>query len=137
MTIEKYLGKWIMDTSRSNYQLGDPPQKGTYDIIQEDDRLVFLMDWVDQAGDQKQMSFSEICDGEFHPYHNSPAVDEIQLQLMDGPILQSLAKKDGIIIMEAQRELLSEQLMKVTMGGPLPDGSSYQNISFYEKPATD
>lgn len=133
MSVEKFLGKWTIDSERSEYQLGDPPKQGTYEIVQEENKLTFLMDWIDQADEHKQMSFSEICDGEFHPYEASEAIDEIKLELLDGPILESLAKKGEMIVMTAQRELLSDSLMKVTMGGPLPDGTAYKNVAFYEK----
>ena len=133
MSLEPFLGKWKLISERCRYEIGEPPQKGTYEILRDGDRLTFLMDWVDQAGEGKQMSFSEICDGTFHIFEDSPAVDEIKLSLLDAANLQSLAKKDGVIIMTADRELQTNRLLKVTMGGPLPDGTNYSNISFYEK----
>lgn len=133
MSLKKFLGKWTLIPEKCSYQLGQPPQSATYEIIQDGRQLSFLMDWVDHTGAHQQMSFSEICDGDFHPYEGIDTVDEIQLSLLEGPNLQSLAKKNGKIIMTASRQLISANLLKVTMGGPLPDGDAYTNISFYEK----
>ncbi len=131
--IDNFLGKWSLVPEKSDYGLGAPPKQGTYEIVQDGDTLTFLMDWIDQAGKHKSMSYSEICDGKLHPYTDSEMADQISLTLVSESILTSQARKGDMVVMDATRELLDKNLMKVTMSGPLPDGTHYQNIAFYEK----
>ena len=131
--LEKFLGKWTLVPEKSDYGLGQPPQSGTYEIVQEGERVSFLMDWIDHEGEHKTMSFSEVCDGKLHPYEGEGPVDQISLTLEGDSFLNSQARAGGAVVMDATRELLSETSMKVIMGGPLPDGTAYQNIAFYEK----
>ena len=131
--LDKFLGKWRLIPERSDYGLGPPPRSGTYEIVKEGDSITFLMDWIDHEGEHKTMSFSEVCDGELHPYEGEGPVDQISLSLEGDSFLNSQAIAGGGVVMDATRELLSDTLMKVIMGGPLPDGSTYRNIAFYEK----
>ncbi|MFK7803590.1 MAG: hypothetical protein AB8G95_18285 [Anaerolineae bacterium] len=131
--LEKFLGNWSLIPEKSDYGLGQPPQQGTYEIVADGKKVTFLMDWIDHEGEHKTMSFSEICDGQLHPYEAPGPVDQISLTLVDEANLNSLAKNGDVVVMNATRELLSEKLMKVTMSGPLPDGGDYRNIAFYEK----
>lgn len=131
--LDKFIGKWSLIPEKCDYELDQPPQRGTYEIVVDGERVTFLMDWIDSVGEHKTMSFSEICDGQLHPYEAPGPIDQISLTLVDEVSLSSMAKAGDVVVMNATRELLSEKLMKVTMSGPLPDGGDYRNIALYEK----
>lgn len=131
--LNRFLGKWTLIPEKCEYGVGEPPKQGTYEIIAEDDQVTFLMDWIDHFGEHKTMSFSEVCDGQLHPYDGPGLVDQIILTLDGENVLSSVAKSGDVLVMNATRELKSDNLMRIVMSGPLPDGSEYQNIAFYEK----
>lgn len=133
-TIEKFLGLWTLQPEQADYEIGNPPQEGTYEItLLEDNKVNFGMAWVDQAGQSHSQSYAEIADGRLHPHENSAVADEISLTLKSDTLLESVARKDGIDILTAERHLLADDQMKVIMSGPLPQGGRYQNISIYKK----
>lgn len=131
--IDKFLGKWELVSDQSEYDLGTPPTAGTYEIIQDGDQLTFNMAWIDAEGQDHQMAYSEICDGQFHPYANTEIADEICLTLQSDTVLASVAKKNDAVVLSAKRVLESDSDLKVIMSGPLPNGRIYHNIAFYKK----
>jgi len=131
--IEPFLGLWKLIPEQSKYESGTPPQSGSYEIIGDGQQLTFKMDWVDSTGQQKQMTFSEICDGQFHPYADNSAVDEICLKLASPTLSESHAKQSGELQFSASRELLSNHSMKIIQSGKKPDGTWFKNISWYKK----
>ena len=133
--IERFLGKWTLESEKAAYELGQPPKSGTYEIINNDGVLTFKMAWVDSNDKSHAMEYAEICDGQFHDYHVKEIADEICLNLANESLLESTAKKGGNVVLSAKREVISNSSMKVTMSGLTPDGSTYNNVSWYTKPA--
>lgn len=131
--IDNFLGKWKMLPEMSVYAAGEPPKSGTYEIVQDGKKLTFIMDWVDAAGEAKHMAYSEICDGQFHPYTDAPIADEICLTLESDHILKSVAKLAGKVKLTAIRETTPQGQLKVTMSAKTPDGTPFGNHSTYQK----
>lgn len=131
--IEGFLGKWQMRAKMSSYAVGKPPKSGTYEILQDGYKLTFIMDWVDAAGETQHMTYSEICDGQFHPYADAPIADEICLTLRSDRILESVAKLAGEVKLTAIREITAEGQLKVVMSAKTPDGTAFSNHSIYQK----
>ena len=131
--IDKFLGKWELVAGQAKYELGPPPSAGTYEIIADGDRLIFKMAWTDGEGNDHEMAYSEVCDGEFHDYPSAEIADEICLSLKSDKLLESSAKKNGEIVLSAKRELVSDSDLKVTMSGSLPNGAVYSNVAMYKK----
>ena len=133
VSIDKFLGKWELVADASEYKLGSPPSSGTYEIIADGDNLTFKIAWSDSEGNDHEMAYSEICDGEFHDYPFIEIADEICLSLKSDNLLESAAKKKGEIVLSAKRELISDSLLKVTMSGPLANSTVYSNVALYKK----
>ncbi len=130
---DKFLGKWEFVPDQSTYEMGSPPLSGTYEIVQDGEKLIFKMVWRDVDGESHELAYSEVCDGKFHAYPHSDIADEICLRLKRDDLLTSSAKKNGEIVLSAERELISDADLKVTMSGLLPDGSDYRNVAMYKK----
>lgn len=131
--IEGFLGKWQMQPALSNYELSEPPKSGTYEIVQDGNKLAFIMDWVDAASEAQHMAYSEICDGQFHPYTDAPIADEICLTLKSDTQLESVAKLNGEVQLSAIRTIIDNHQLKVTMSAKTPDGKPFSNHSIYIK----
>lgn len=131
--IERFSGKWTLVSGKAVYELGEPPQSGSYEIIENNGVLTFKMAWVDSKGNSHALEYAEICDGEFHDYPVKEIADEIRLNLTNPDLLESTARKNGKTILSAKRELISYHQMKVTMSGLKPDGTAYDNVSWYAK----
>ncbi|MDX1417028.1 MAG: hypothetical protein R3293_22680 [Candidatus Promineifilaceae bacterium] len=130
---DQFLGTWELLPEKSRYDEGFPPVKGTYGISADGDRLTFEMAWTDVTGEAHQMAYSEICDGRFHPYADADIADEICLTLKSDALLESVAKKNGITVLIAQRILRTNTELQVIMSGPLPSGGAYRNVAYYKK----
>lgn len=134
ISIAPFLGIWALDPTQSEYQLGTPPQRGTYQLVPEGEQIAVAMDWTDAADKDFHMVYYMIPDGQDHPYPDSPAVDAIQSTLLDARTLETLSKKDGKIVASGLRELVDDgKTMRVIQAGKLPDGSTFQNIAVYLK----
>lgn len=134
ISIDPFLGVWELDAEQSEYQVGTPPQRGTYQLIPEGDRIAVAMDWTDAAGKDFHMVYYMTPDGQDHPYADSAAVDAIQSTLLDAHTLETLSKKDGKIVASGLRELSDDgKTMRVIQAGELPDGSTFQNVAIYLK----
>lgn len=133
-SITPFLGIWAFDPAQSDYQLGAPPQQGTYQLVPEGEQIAVAMDWTDAAGKDFHMVYFMIPDGQDHPYPDSPAVDAIQTTLLDARTLETLSKKDGKIVASGLRELADDgKTMRVIQSGVTPDGQTFANVALYHK----
>lgn len=134
ISIAPFLGIWALDPAQSEYQLGTPPQRGTYQLVPEGEQIAVAMDWTDAADKDFHMVYYMTPDGQDHPYPDSSAVDAIRSTLLDARTLETLSKKDGEIVASGLRELVDDgKTMRVIQAGKLPDGSTFQNIAVYLK----
>lgn len=135
-SIEPFLGTWELDPAASNYELGAPPQRGTYQLIQESEHVAVVMDWTDAAGKDFHMIYHMTPDSVDHPYPDSPAVDAIITALVDARTLDTVSKKDGQVVATGRRELSDDgETMRVIQSGKTPDGNSFANIAIYRRRA--
>ncbi|PCJ27099.1 MAG: hypothetical protein COA96_04070 [SAR86 cluster bacterium] len=109
--IENFLGKWKLSPEEALYEFGTPPSSGTYEIIKNGETLIFNMEWMDSKGESHNMSYSEICDGNFHELKDVPVADELRLTLKSNTLLESDARKNGVTVMSAQRELVTVNIL--------------------------
>lgn len=130
MSIKNFLGKWELMPERSTYQQGTPPARGSYTIAQDGEKMTFTMEWTDSEGQDHNMAFAEVCDGEFHPM-DSPVADEMSLTLVSDTELNSDARKDGVHILAANRKLIAPNELEITQSGLLPSGEWFHNLSYY------
>jgi hypothetical protein len=131
--VQKFLGTWILQPEECRYESGEPPISGMYSISLQDETLWFQMVWTTIEGKEFKVEYCEIPDGEEHPYENKQLVDSIRLTPKSATVLESEGFKDDLLSMRATRELIEEDLMKVTFEGMLPEGQSYYNISVYKR----
>ncbi len=136
-SIEPFLGAWELDPAQSQYELGAPPQRGRYQLLQEnpnEPRVTVVMDWTDAAGKDFHMIYYMTPDGADHPYADSPAVDAVQTILVDARTLETISKKDGSVVARGRRELSADgNTMRVTQSGKTPDGAAFANVALYHK----
>lgn len=136
ISIEPFLGIWELDAAESQYELGAPPSRGVYQLIQESEQVAVVMDWTDAAGKDFHMIYHMTPDGMDHAYADSSAVDAIVTTLVDERTLETLSKKEGAIVARGLRELSEDgQTMRVTQSGKTPDGNAWTNIALYRKRA--
>lgn len=132
-----FLGTWELDPAQSEYELGEPPQRGTYQLIRENsasEEITVAMDWTDAAGKAFYLVYTMTPDGQEHAYADSVAVDAIQTTLLDARALETLSKKDGVVIARGLRELSDDgKTMRVIQTGKTPDGSMFTNVAVYWK----
>lgn len=134
ISIEPFLGVWELDVAQSQYELGAPPARGQYQLIQENEQVAVVMDWTDAAGKDFHMVYYMTPDGADHPYADSPAVDAIQTTLLNARTLETISKKDGTVVATGLRELSEDgNTMRVIQAGKTPDGNSFRNVAVYRR----
>ena len=128
----KFLGTWILQPHLSNYEQGDSPSAGTYQIMEVEGRIVFRIDWRDADDKEHQVEFNGIADGTRVPFAGGELADELAIVSVSPRELNTYAYWQGREIMVAQRQLdPSEQAMRVTQLVRFPNGSHVANTSVY------
>lgn len=134
ISIEPFLGMWELDAAHSTYEIGAPPERGMYQLIQEAEQVAVVMDWTDAAGKDFHMIYHMMPDGQDHAYEGSPAVDAVATTLVDARTLETVSKREGQTVAVGRRELSEDgKTMKVTQSGKTPDGTAFDNIAMYRK----
>lgn len=132
--LEGFLGIWTLNPARSKYELGQPPQAGTYILEPDGDGLKVSMKWVDANNNEHSQVYRGIPDGKHYPYTENPAVDAMTMTLIDAKTLDTSALKEGQIVSYARRVLSDDgATMTITMSGKTPQGTEYTNLAIYEK----
>lgn len=127
-----FLGFWVMDTTQNEYEVGTPPQFGSYLIEDEGDAYKFTMAWTASDGQSFQMEYRTIPDGQEHPFENPAQVDALRTTRVDERTLDSESIKNGVVIAHGRRVLSEDgQTMFITQSGNRPDGTRFENRSVY------
>ncbi|ERI07513.1 hypothetical protein [Aneurinibacillus aneurinilyticus] len=131
---KRFCGRWSLRPEKSWYEFGAPAQRAEYRIKQEDDRLEIAIEWKSSDGHTFTMTNQFIPDGQEYPYHDPLIADTVSATFANDRTLDTTSLKDGEIILHARRELLEDgRSMIVTQTGKTAQGTSFSNISFYER----
>jgi hypothetical protein len=130
-----FLGLWQLIPESCQYEQGDPPASGSYQIAEnKDGTLEFTATWVDAAGTSGSVSFSGFPDGTKMPFAAGELADALAIEAVSARELNSYAYLDGKELMVAQRQLdASRDAMRVTQVVRLPNGESPGNIAIYRR----
>src|SRR3954452_13202421 len=109
ISMEAFLGMWELDTAHSAYEIGAPPERGLYQLIEDPStgsgQVAVVMDWTDAAGKDFHTIYYMNPDGQDHAYEGSPAVDAVATTLLDARTLETVSKKEGETVAVGRREL--------------------------------
>ncbi len=133
MSFDNFLGKWVI--SESHYEMGTPPQSGSYTIsIEKDTTLRFDMEWIDSQGQSHSMYYLSNVDGEMHKYENKSVADYVKSTLVNPRRMLTSSFKDDKETSVASRDVSEDgQEMIVLQSGFLPTGEKFTNKSIYVK----
>lgn len=130
--IKAYLGTWILDPDISRYEQGTVPLGGRLKIVEKDGEIGFFMKTVEGDGESVEANFAGIPDGHDRPMPENPFADTLSLSLnIDGDLI-SEAKRGGLTIMEAKRELNEDgSQLTVYQTVHVLDSGSFTNEAVY------
>ncbi|WP_346892409.1 hypothetical protein [uncultured Roseibium sp.] len=132
--ITPFLGTWILDVEASDYEQGEPPKSATMKIEDNFGMVTFAMSQVTAEGETVDDEFSAMPDGPEIKLGKSGLVDAMRLVFNGDRNLVSEARRGGLTLMKAERELSEDgQTLTVTQTVHLVDVASFTNISVYRK----
>ncbi|OJJ09906.1 hypothetical protein [Roseibium sp.] len=132
--IAPFLGTWILDSEASEFEQGDPPKSATLKIEDNFGMAVFTMNQVSADGDVTNDSFEAVPDGPEVKLGKSGLVDAMRLVFANDRNLVSEARRGGLTIMKAERELSEDgRTLTVTQTVHLVDVASFTNVSIYRR----
>ncbi|TYC49737.1 hypothetical protein FMN50_23795 [Rhodobacterales bacterium] len=132
--IAPFLGTWILDTEESDFEQGSPPKSATLKIEDNFGMAVFTMNQVDVEGVVTNDTFEAVPDGPEVKLGKSGLVDAMRLVFQSDRNLVSEARRGGLTIMKAERELSEDgRTLTVTQTVHLVDVASFKNISVYRR----
>ncbi|AQQ04625.1 hypothetical protein B0E33_14455 [Roseibium algicola] len=129
-----FLGTWILDTEESDFEQGEPPRSATLKIDENFGVAVFTMNQVAFDGEVTNDTFEAMPDGPEVRLGKSGLVDAMRLVFQGDRNLISEARRGGLTIMKADRELSDDgRTLTVTQTVHLVDVASYTNVSVYRR----
>ncbi|WP_417680744.1 hypothetical protein [Roseibium sp.] len=132
--ITPFLGTWILDVEASDYEQGEPPKSATMKIEDEFGMVRFAMSQVTAEGETVDDEFSGMPDGPETKLGKSGLVDAMRLVFNGDRSLVSEARRGGLTLMKAERELSEDgRTLTVTQTVHLVDVASFTNVSVYRK----
>ena len=132
--IDDFLGLWVLDVASCEYEQGEPPQSGTYEITQDGGTLTFRMSWIDADGESHDLSFSGKPDGVPVPFNGGPLADALSISMPADDRLDSTAFFEGQELMRASRILSADRSsLDILQSVKLPDGSTPSNRATYRR----
>lgn len=132
--IAPFLGTWILDADESEFEQGDPPKSATLKIEDNFGMAIFTMNQVSSDGEITNDSFEAVPDGPEVKLGKSGLVDAMRLVFTGPRNLVSEARRGGLTIMKADRELSDDgRTLTVTQTVHLVDVASFTNTSVYRR----
>ncbi|GAA0786109.1 hypothetical protein E1180_02880 [Roseibium denhamense] len=129
-----FLGTWILDADESEFEQGDPPKSATLRIEDNFGMAIFTMNQVAADGEVTNDSFEAMPDGPEVKLGKSGLVDAMRLVFNGDRTLVSEARRGGLTIMKAERELSEDgRTLTVTQTVHLVDVASFENVSVYRR----
>jgi hypothetical protein len=131
---DPFIGVWRLVPEASNYEYGDPPSRGRYDVAAEGAGYKITMNWTTSAGQVHQMSYNATPDGVAYPYEDPTVAETVSMTRVDWRTLDSESRKGGNVIAHARRVLSAdENEMGVTQSGKTADGRDFSNFALYRR----
>ncbi len=132
--LSPFLGTWILDTEESDFEQGEPPKSATLKIEDNFGMAVFTMNQVTADGEVTNDTFEAMPDGPEVKLGKSGLVDAMRLVFKGDRNLISEARRGGLTLMKADRELSEDgRTLTITQTVHLVDVASYRNISVYRR----
>ncbi len=129
-----FLGNWILDTGESDFEQGEPPKSATLKIEDNFGMVRFTMNQVAADGEVTNDTFEAMPDGPEVKLGKSGLVDAMRLVFESDRNLVSEARRGGLTIMKAERELSEDgNTLTLTQTVHLVDVASFKNITVYRK----
>ena len=134
MKVDQFLGMWKLDPDQSRYELGEPPERASYLLQGDDEKLVFQVNY-DLGGLQMTLTYLAQPDGLLHDYDDvNGIVDRLMTSVVDAKTLVTTSWSHGTEIAHASRVLSDDGLaMTISQSGFGADGESFCNLSVYRK----
>ncbi|MBO0346591.1 hypothetical protein [Roseibium limicola] len=132
--IGPFLGTWILDTSASEFEQGEPPKSASLKIEDNFGMVIFTMNQIDVEGLVTNDTFEAVPDGPEIKLGKSGLVDAMSLRFEGDRNLVSDARKGQLTIMKADRELSQDgTTLTVTQTVHLVDVDSFTNVTVYRR----
>lgn len=129
-----FYGHWVLKPGKSSYGFGKPPARGTYDIEALGDGFVrFTSRWWSASGREHVIDWAGRLDGESYPYTSTRLADFLRFRQVSSHLIVSEAQLGDRVVYRAERELLDDQTLRVSLHGDRPPHGTYTNTDLYRR----
>ena len=129
-----FLGRWRLETAKSQFDQGAAPLAGELHIVEEADALAFHITQTDAEGETATLTFRGAPDGKRQPFNGGPLADEIGVTANSKSELDTIAYRKGEALMIAKRRLVNDgQGLVVTQTVKISEHEQPQNRLTYTR----
>ena len=129
--VAPFLGCWSVDPEQCAYEFGEPPQVGQYTLSEQGEGIRFHAEFTAPDGEEAEIFFDALVDGEVHEYNEAPGIDGIMAEYAEGALITRVYVGD-VEIAKAVRQIKSGgNEMLIRQFGVTPDGDAFENRAVY------
>jgi hypothetical protein len=130
--LDEFIGTWVLDPATLSYQHGRPGQRAVYTIRKTADGLEFDLDADDADGKPMHVVYGGKLDAVDYPVPGYPVT--VGLALLEDGSIESVAKKDGIVLDRWTRTLTADHdALLICQHKTDPAGNKLRNEGLYRK----
>ena len=134
MEENKFIGEWILQPEKSEYDFGNTPLNATYTFRAiEGDKLKVTIDWKNFDESEQSISYVINPDGCMYEYDGGDVADTVKAEFRSQNILETSVFKNGRLMAFASREIIDRNEMKVVQTSYTPDGGKFDKVQFYRR----
>jgi len=134
MQENKFIGEWILQPEKSEYDVGNAPLNATYTFRAiEGDKLEVTIDWKNFDESEQSISYVINPDGCMYEYDGGDVADMVKAEFRSQNILETSVFKNGRLMAFASREIIDKNEMKVVQTSYTPDGGKFDKVQFYKR----
>jgi hypothetical protein len=129
--IKPFLGTWVLDPSKCQYEHGDPPRSATYRIRLNGSEVAFALESVLSDGWVASYTYSIVPDGRDRPSPDPDLGDTMMTRVIDRT-LETVCRRNGLVVLHNVRTLSDDgKTLAVSRAGVTQLGVAYRNRSVY------
>jgi hypothetical protein len=130
--LDDFVGRWELDPTTLHYERGRPGLRAIYTITRNGEELTFDLDADDADGKPMHFVYGGKLDGVDRRYEGYPVT--VSLALLEDGGIESVAKKDGVVIDRWTRKLVDDrQALLICQHKTDEAGNHFRNIGLYRK----
>ena len=134
LAADNWLGTWILNTAKSQYNPGPGPKSQTLKFEMSQDAITVQADGVNTGGKSSHGSYTSRFDGKDVPWMGNPDADTASPRRIDANSYENAWKKDGKVTISSKAVVSDDgKTLTVTQKGRNVRGETVDTTAVFDR----